>query len=117
MSASLRLLLMHPAFDRIAQAPGVITATVVTAAAVVVIMNHIIPEEVVLAADTVGAAPGDLVPVTHRNHDHPDNTTINHDPTEGIHLATEAGLDTREDVIAANPILQIVNISGILQSL
>ena len=112
---------MHPAFDQIAPlhgialAPDVVTATAVAAAAVVVIMNHIIPKEAVLAADATGTAPGGgLIPVTHPSHEHSADTTADHDPTEGIDLTTEAGLDPREDVIAADPILQTINIPGML---
>ena len=115
---------MHPAFNWIAPFHGItwaldiIAATAITTAAAAVIVNHVIPKEVVLAADTTGATPGgDLVPMTHHNHDHPDDTTVDHNPAKGIDLTTEAGLDPQEDVIAVNPILQIINIPGMLQSL
>ena len=107
---------MHPAFDWIAPLHGivwaldVVAATAVAAAAVVVIMTHIVLTEAALAADAAGAAPGGgLAPVTH--HD----TTA--DPAEGINLTTEAGLYPQEDVIAADPALQTINIPGMLQSL
>ena len=115
---------MHPAFDwttplrGIAPVLDVITATAITTAAVVVIMTHVILTEAVLTADTTGATPGgDLIPMTHHSHDHPDDTTANHNPTDGIDLTTEAGLNPWEDVIAADPVCQIVNVSGMLQSL
>ena len=115
---------MHPAFDQIAplhgitQAPDVVAATAITTAAAVVNGNHIIPEEVALTADTTGATPGgDPIPVTHHDHDHPNNTAVNHNPAEGIDPATEVGLDPQEDIIAIDPILRIINVPGVLQSL
>ena len=98
----------------IALAPDIITAIAVTVAAVVVIMTNVIPKEAVLTGNTAGATPGgDLVPMTHHNPDHPDDTTTDHDLTEGIDLAAEASLDPCEDIIAASPILQIINVPGI----
>ena len=91
---------MHPAFDQItplcgiAWAPDIIAATAITAAAVVVNGNHIIPKEVVLTADAAGVTPGgDPIPMTHHDHNHPNNTAIDPDPTEGIDPTTEVGLD------------------------
>ena len=107
---------MHPAFDQIAPlcgitpAPDVVAATAVTTAAVIVI----IPKEATLAANAAGATPGgDLVPTTHHNSDHPDNTTADHDLAEDIDPTAEASLDPQEDIIATNPILQIVNAPGV----
>ena len=57
MSASLHLLLMHPAFGQITplhgitQALDIIAAAAITTAAAVVNGDHIIPEEVVFTAD------------------------------------------------------------------
>ena len=77
-------------------------------------MTPIIPKEAVLTEDTAGATPGgDLIPVTRHDHDHPDDITTDHDPTEVINLTTEASLNPREDVIATNHILQIVNVPGV----
>ena len=111
---------MHPAFNQIAPLPGiawapeVIEATAVIAAAAVVTMTHIILVEAVLTADAPRVTPeGDLIPTTHHNHSHPDNTTIDHNPTEGTDLTTETALNPQEDIIAINPVLQIVNIPGI----
>ena len=135
MWAGLHLLLMHPLgvpalnqiapFHGITPAPNAVTVTaIITAAvgvaigvAVAVIMTHIIPEEAILTANATGATPGgDLTPMTHHDHDHPDDITTNHDPTEGINLTAEAGLDPWEDVIATDPVLQIVNVPGVPQS-
>ena len=114
---------MHPAFGRtapllgITRAPDIITAAAITAAAVVVTGDHIIPKEVVLAADTAGVAPGGgPVPVTHCNHGHLDDATIGHDPAEGIDPTTGVGLDPQEDTPVINPVLQIANVPGVLRS-
>ena len=76
-------------------------------------MAHAIPEEAILTANAAGATPGDLTPRTHHDHDHPDDTTTDHDLAEGINLTAEASLNPQEDVIAINPILQIINIPGV----
>ena len=108
---------MHRALDwitplhGIAQAPDVIAATAITAAAVVVIVTHIIPEEAVPTVDTIEAAQGgDLIPATHHDHNCPDDTIADHDLIKGIDLTTEASLDPQKGVIATDPILQIISI-------
>ena len=115
---------MHPAFGQtaplrgITQAPGIVAAAAITAAAAVVTGDHIIPKEVILTADTAGVAPeGGPIPMTHCNHDHLDNAAISHDPTEGINPTTGVGLNPWGGILAVNPILQIINIPSMLQSL
>ena len=121
MSASLRLPLMCPAPDRTAPlhritwALGIIIAAATTAAAAIVTGDHVVPEEVILTADTAGVAPGGgPVPTTHHDHDHLNNNAIGHDPAEGINPATGVGLDPWEDAPVINPILQIANVTGVL---
>ena len=121
-----------PAFDQITLfhvillVPDVIAATAIIEAAVVVtievavavIIVHTIPKGAVLMANTTEATPGGgPIPVTH--HDHPDNTTANHDLTEDIDLAptAEANLDPQEEGTAIAPILQIANVPSVPQSL
>ena len=103
---------MHPAFGRITPlcgitwALGVIAATAITTAAVVVTRDHVTPEEVVLTADTTGVTPGGgPIPVTHRDHDHLDNTAMGHDLAEGIDPTTRVGLDPQEGILVIDPIL------------
>ena len=55
--------------------------------------------------------------MTHHDHDHLNDTAISHDPAEGINPTTGVGLDPQEGILAIDPILQIVNIPGVLQSL
>ena len=123
LPSGLSLLLMCPAFSQVAplctitRALDVIAATAITAAAVVVNGDHIVPEEVVLTADTTGVTPGGSIPMTHHDHDHLDDTATGHDPAEGIDPTTGVGLNPWEGILVFDPILQIVNIPGMLQSL
>ena len=112
---------MHPALDqtaplrRITWAPGAIAATAITAGAAVVTRDHVIPKEVVLAADAAGVTPGEgPVPVTHCNHTHLDDAAISHDPAKGIDPTT--GVGPWEDAPVINPVLHIANIPGMLRS-
>ena len=99
-------------------APGIIAATAITAAAAVVTGDHVIPEEVILIADATGVAPGGgPIPTTHHNHNHLNNAAISHDPTKGIDPTTEVGLNPWEGILVIDPILQIVDIPSMLQSL
>ena len=101
----------------ITRAPGIVAATATMAAAPVVTRDHIIPEEVVLAADSTGAAPGGgPIPTTRRDHDHLDDYAIGHDPTKGMDPATGVGLNPQEDAPVVDPVLQIANIPSMLQS-
>ena len=114
---------MHPALNLtaslhgLARAPGPVTATAITTAAVVVTRDHVVPKEVIPTADTTGVAPGGgPIPATHRNHKPLNVTTIGHDPAKGINPATGLGLDPQEDAPVADPVLQIANIPGVLRS-
>ena len=110
--------------------PGIITATAIIKAAVAVIIEAAVaviievavaaiiapavPEEAILMANAAGVASGGgLIPMTHHNPNHPDNTTANHNLTEGIDLTIEASLDSQEDITAIDPALQIASIPGI----
>ena len=115
---------MCPALDwtaplyGITWALGTVAAAAITAAAAVVTRDHIVPKEVILTADATGVAPGGgPIPMTHHDHNHPDDVAISHDPTKGIDLATRVGLNPQEDVLAINPILQIINVPDVLRSL
>ena len=101
--------------------PDVIAATAIIKAAVAVIIEavvavsivHTIPEEAILAADTTEATPGGgPIHMTHHNHDHPDDTTTDHDLTEDIDPTptAEANLNLQEEGTAIAPILQITNV-------
>ena len=50
------------------------------------------------------------IPMTHHDHNHPDDTITNHDPIEGIDLTAEASLNPQKGDIAAGPILQIISV-------
>ena len=119
---------MHPAFSQtaplcgITRAPGIVTAAAaaVTAAAAAAVVDgdHIIPEEVILTADATGVTPGGgPIPATHRGHDHLDDATISRNRAEGINPTTGVGLNPQEGILVIGPILQIMNIPSVLQSL
>ena len=115
---------MRPAFEWIAPLSGItwaldiVTATAVTTAAAVVNGDHVIPKEVILTADATGFAPGGgPIHMTHCDHNHPNDATIGHNPAKGIDLTTGVGVDPQEDILAINPILQIINVSGVLRSI
>ena len=55
--------------------------------------------------------------MTHHDHNHPDNTTANHNLAEGINPTAKANLNPQEDVTAIPPTFQIANIPGVPQSL
>ena len=71
---------------------------VIIKAAVAVIIAHTAPEEAIPMANAAEATPGrGPTPVTHHNHDHPDDTTASHDLAEDIDPTAEANLDPQED--------------------
>ena len=114
---------MRPALDwaipplGITRALGAVAATAITTAAAGVTRNHAAPGGAVPAADIAGVAPEGPVPGTHHDPGPPDNAAISHNPAEGIDPTTGVGLDPQEGVLVINPILQIINVPGILQSL
>ena len=114
---------MHPALNQtaplcgITRVPGAVTATTITAAAVIVTRDHIIPKEVILTVDAAGVAPGGgPIPTTHHDHTHLDYTAIGHDPTKGINPTTGVGLNPQENAPVIDPVLQTANIPGVLRS-
>ena len=75
-----------PAFNWIALphvtilVPDVIATTAVIEAAVAVIIAHTIPEEAIpMANATEATSGGGPIPMTHHDHDHPDDATTDHD--------------------------------------
>ena len=124
MSASLQLLLTCPALGRtivplgITQALDAVTATAITAAAVVVTGDHTTPREAIPTADVAGVTTEEgPIPVTHHDHSPLNDNAIGHNPTEGIDPTIKAGLDPQEDAPVINPVLQIANVPGVLRSL